>query len=522
MVVDDQRDVIEWLSQPSTYGPDCRGVERIETHAAVVFLAGPLAYKLKRAVRYDYLDFSTPERRRACANAELRLNRRTAPGLYRRVRAIGRDAAGRLAFDGTGPAVDWVLEMTRFPSEALCDRLAEAGRLPLAAMPALADAVAALHAMAERRPDKGGADGLRWVIDGNDAAFREFEAAVLPPASVAALTSASRTELARKTALLDERREAGLVRQCHGDLHLRNLVMLDGTPTPFDAVEFNDDIASVDTGYDLAFLLMDLWHRGLGAHANAVLGEYLRLTGDIELLALLPLFLACRAAVRAKVEATAALLQPAPAAAAGQAAARQYLAQALGFLHPPSPVLVAVGGGSGTGKSTLAAALAPLVGPAPGAWVLRSDVERKMLFGVSLDAPLPGEAYSRATSARVYAGVRVEARVALDAGHAVVCDAVFGRPDERAGIARVAVDAGVPFVGLWLDVPPAVAEARVTARRHDASDADARVVRAQAHTVVPPGDWVRIDASGSGTDTLARATAALGPFLPASAAGTGR
>lgn len=512
MVVDDQHAVIEWLSQPSTYGPGCHDVERIDTHSAVVFLAGAGAYKLKRAVKYDYLDFSTPERRRACCDAELRLNRRTAPSLYRAVRAIVRDRHDRLAFDGDGTPVDWVLEMTRFPGDALCDRLAETGRLPLSAMPALADAVAALHAMAARRPDKGGADGLRWVVDGNDAAFREFGGAVLPPARVADLTGATRDWLARRAGLLDERRAAGLVRQCHGDLHLRNLVMLDGVPTPFDAIEFNDDIASVDTGYDLAFLLMDLCHRGLRPHANAVLGEYLRLTGDVELLSLLPLFLACRAAVRAKVEATAAALQPAPARAA--AAARAYLELALAFLHPPPPVLVAVGGRSGTGKSTLSAALAPGLGAAPGAWLLRSDVERKMLFGVAPGTRLPGEAYSRATSARVYAGVRVEARLALDAGHAVVCDAVFGQQDERAEMARVAVDASVPFVGLWLEVPDDVAITRVTARQHDASDADAAVVRAQSRAIVPPADWIRVDASGSAADTLARAASALARGLP--------
>lgn len=515
MVVDDQHAVLEWLSRPSTYGPECRDVRRLDTHTAVVFLAGARAFKLKRAVRYDYLDFSTPDRRRACCEAELRLNRRTAPALYVGVRPIVRDAGGHLAFDGPGTPVDWLLEMSRFPDDALCDRMAEAGCLPLEAMPSLAEGVARLHAMAERRPDKGGAPGLRWVIEGNDTGLRALEPPATPPAVLDALARAARASLARHTALLDERRDGGLVRQCHGDLHLRNLVMLDGVPTPFDAVEFNDDIACVDTGYDLAFLLMDLWHRGLHRHANMVLSEYLRRTGDIELLALLPLFLSCRAAVRAKVSATAATLQPPAARPALDAEAGAYLAQALAFLHPPAPVLVAIGGRSGTGKSTLAAALAPDLGAAPGAWLLRTDVERKMLFGVSPDTPLPGVAYSRATSARVYAGVRVEARVALDAGHAVVCDGVFGRPEERAEMARVAADARVPFVGLWLEVPEAQAVARVTSRRRDASDADAAVVRAQGAHVVPPADWRRVDAGGTAGETLALARLALAPHLAA-------
>lgn len=512
VVVDDQREIRTWLERPETYGPECRQVDRHETHSAVVYLAGPLAYKLKRAVRYDYLDFSTVERRRRYAELEVALNRRTAPSIYRRAVAITRDG-GQLVLDGSGPAVDWLVEMTRFPDDAVCDRLAVNGRLPVAAAAALANEVAALHARAERRAGKGGAAGLRWVIDGNEAAFRGFDAGWFPAERAAAVTAAARRALDAHAARLDERRDEGFVRQCHGDLHLGNVVMLDGVPTPFDAVEFNDDIACVDTAYDLAFLLMDLWHRRLAAHANVLLTEYLRLTGDVGALNVLPLLLSCRAAVRAKVTATLAELATAGGRVELEASARAYLDLAARFLEPRPAVLVAIGGRSGTGKSTVAAALAPRLGAAPGAWLLRSDVERKMLFGVTPESPLPAVAYGRGTSTRVYAGLRVDARLALEAGHSVVCDAVFGRPRERAEMARVAEDAGVPFVGLWLDASEAVAAARVEARHGDASDADAAVVQAQSVTVEPADEWRRIDASGSPAETLAAAAAILSPWL---------
>lgn len=507
MATDDERAVLAWLALPAAYGAGVTQVERIDTHAAVVFLAGDRAFKLKRPVRYDYLDYSTADRRRACCEAELARNRPLAPDIYRRVVPVTRDANGALAIGGSGTPVDWLVEMHRFDGEALCDRLAARGALSLETMPALARAVADMHAAAGRRLDHGGTAGMARVIAGNVAALRDAPA-IVDLAVVDALDRASGAALARQAVHLDRRRTEGLVRLCHGDLHLRNLVMWHGVPTPFDAIEFNDDLACIDVGYDLAFLLMDLWRRGLRRHANAVLGEYLRHTGDVELLAPLPLFLSCRAAVRAKTSAAAANLATNAARPALVEAARDYLRRALGFLDPPAPRLVAVGGRSGTGKSTLAAALAPRIGAAPGAWLLRSDVVRKQLFGVDPGTHLDADAYGRDTTARVYAGLRVDARLALDAGHAVVCDATFTDATERAALARVAADAGVPFTGLWLEAPDDVLVARVTARHGDASDADAAVVRAQP--AARAAGWIVIDASGEAADALAAAGAALG------------
>ena len=222
-------------------------------------------YKLKRAVRFDYLDFSTSERRRSLCEAEVRLNRRTAPTLYRGVVAVTRQDDGSYALGGNGSAVDWLVEMNRFPQEALFDRLASAGALGIELMSPLAAAIADFHKSAEHRPDHGGKAGMSWVIEGNAAGFAEFGRACLDPSAAYRVTDDACRELDRRAEMLERRRESGFVRQCHGDLHLRNIVLLDGRPTLFDGVEFNDEISCTDVFYDLAFLLMDLWRRQTAA-----------------------------------------------------------------------------------------------------------------------------------------------------------------------------------------------------------------------------------------------------------------
>ncbi len=512
MVTQDQREVIAFLSRPETHGQECARVETIDTHSAVVFLAGTRALKLKRAVRYDYLDFSTVARRRECCEAEVAINRRTAPSLYRGVAVVTRDPFGLLTLDGNGTPVEWLVDMTRFDTEALADRLAERHALGLPTMLELGRIVARMHASAPIcRSMRGGADAIRWVIDGNTTSLASFGEHVCSAATGGALTARSIAALGQATALLDVRAGQGRVRQCHGDLHLRNIVMLDGRPTPFDAVEFNDDIACIDVWYDVAFLLMDLFRRGLARHANAVMNEYVRATGDIEGLALLPLFLGLRAAVRAKTSATAATLDDQlETRAAHVTEAQGYLDLALTLLQPRSPALVAIGGYSGSGKSTQAATIAPGLGPVPGALHLRSDVIRKDLFGVPALQPLPAEAYSPEVSARVYARMRELAAVALAAHHAVVCDGVYADAGERTAVTAVGRAAGVPVAAVWLHAPDATLLSRVRARRHDASDATADVVRQQLGHVTPPDDWVRLDATGPVEATGAMVRAAIG------------
>jgi aminoglycoside phosphotransferase family enzyme/predicted kinase len=505
MLTEDQSAVIAFLAEPSTH--DGARVERIDTHASIVFLAGERAYKLKRAVLFDYLDFSTSDKRRVLCEAEVRLNRRTAPSLYRGVVAVTRREDGSYAFGGTGTPVDWLVEMNRFPQDALFDRLASAGRLDLELMSPLATAIAEFHMSAEHRVDHGGKTGMTWVVHGNVAGFAEFGSACLEPSASSRVADDSRRTLEECSALLDRRRESGFVRQCHGDLHLRNIVLLDGRPTLFDGVEFNDEISCTDVLYDLAFLLMDLWRRRLPRHANAVWNRYLAETGDLDGIPLLPLFLSCRAAVRAKTSATAAQLQhDVPGRHELHGLAREYLAMAERLLHPPEPSLIAVGGLSGSGKSTLALGLAPLVGAVPGAVVLRSDEIRKRLCGVPLLEPLGPEGYSSPMSARVYATLAERAAMTVRGGHSAVVDAVYAQASDRQVIEQVAAAASVPFIGLWLDAPEPVLIARTEQRCNDPSDADANVIRMQRAQGAGEIGWSRIDASLSAPSVLSRAT----------------
>ncbi len=499
-VVEDQSEVIAWLADPASHGCPVR---RIDTHASIVVLAGERAYKLKRAVRYPFLDYGTVGLRRDACRAEVALNRRTAPAIYQGVAAIVR-RAGRLMFgpldEDAADALDWVVVMRRFDEATLFDRLAATGRLTPELAERAAETIGRFHLAAERRTTPDGASGLAWVIDDNEAELGAEPG--LDAAAVRDLGRACRDRLAAGRDLLASRARAGFVRVCHGDLHLRNICLVNAEPTLFDAIEFNDRLSVIDIAYDLAFLLMDLEHRGLRAPANLVLNRWQAMLDDLESLALLPLFLALRAAVRAKVEAATARL-------AGDSldAARAYLSRAAGFLRPHAPVLVAVGGLSGSGKTTLARALAPLTGPSPGAIHLRSDTLRKRLAGVGETDRLPESAYTEEANERVFAGLRADAARALAAHHAVVVDAVHATPEERGGIEAVARDAGAAFVGLWLESPEDVLLRRVERRVHDASDADAAVVRRQLGYDLGAIGWHRLEAGAGAEATLARAAA---------------
>jgi len=487
----DQSRIVAFLEDPASHGEGVETVERIDTHVAHVFLAGERVYKLKRAVRFSFLDFSAVEQRRAACEAEVALNRRTAPDLYLGTAPV-TDEDGGLAIDGNGPAVDWLVVMRRFDQDTLFSRLAERGALDAALMRELADAIASFHAAAERRPDQGGHSGIGFVVESNLETLRGPAADAFEAADVERLGGLWQDRLAGTANLLEQRRRKGFVRYCHGDLHLRNICLIDGRPTLFDAIEFSEGIACIDVFYDLAFLLMDLDHRGLRPLANLVFNRYLTMTDDLAALPLLPLFLSLRAGVRAMINGIEAVEE---ADADLRAEARAYLDLALGYLEPASPSLVAVGGLSGSGKSSVAARLAPGIGLAPGAAVLRSDVLRKRRFGKHPEEKLPPEAYERAVTAAVYGDIADRAERVLAAGHSVVADAMFAAEAERERIAGVAEAAGVPFRGFWLDAPAEVLKERVGARSGDASDADAAVVERQLDYDLGSITWHRLDAA---------------------------
>jgi uncharacterized protein len=502
--MDDQQQVVRFLGEAASYGVAGAAVERIDTHISIIFLVGDLAYKLKRVVRFSYLDYSTVELREKFCRAELELNRRTAPALYLRLRAITRAADGTLAFDGAGAVVDWVLEMRRFAQKELFDQLAEHRELTPRLMRDLADVIVDFHATAETVPNRGGRAAMERTIAGNIANLLQASAAP-DRAQIHELRAASMAKLSALGDLLDARRDRGRVRRCHGDLHLRNVCLFEGRPTLFDCIEFSDDLSCIDVLYDLAFLLMDLVRRGLDDLANVVFNRYLDLTPDLDGLQALPLFMSVRAAVRSHVAAALSRQSQSPKA---QAEARAYLALAGALIDPHPPLLVAIGGRSGTGKSTLAQALAPDFKPAPGARIIRSDVLRKRLFNVAPETKLSASAYDSATTARVYAALQDQAVATLAAGYTAIVDAAFLRGDERGCIEATAKRAGFPFVGLWLEAPREVLAARIGARTSDASDADLSVLQLQLGLDTGAVSWHRIDA-GSGIAGTAGAARVL-------------
>ena len=500
--------MFRFLTDPETHKLS-EPVERVDTANAVVFLAGADVYKLKRAVKFPFMDLSTLDKRREACEAEIAVNRPLAPDIYLsalpivrqgqtlRLGATGKSSNGSSTCgDSTRTRRSITSPIGKRVSGAIIDKLALVVRRSHARAP-LRDAARAAHA-------------LETYIEQNRAAFAERPDLFDPP-TAHKLTVDSRRAFAIVRPALLKRGEAGFVRRCHGDLHLRNIVLIAGEPTLFDAVEFSDEIASGDVLYDLAFLLMDLEERGLRAAANRLFNRYLApeppeaLTGLIAL----PLFLSLRAAIRAKVEAASAERLEGQKRDEARALARRYFDCAVRFLANVPPQLVAVGGLSGVGKSALAGAIAPEIGRAPGALWLRSDLERKAMFGIEETVGLPASAYANDVTRDVYDRLIVKARTALRAGQAVLLDATFAAAAERTAAAAAATDVSVAFAGLFLDAPLATRLERIASRRADASDADTDVARRQTAEPLSEKGWAAVAASGSLSDTTALARARL-------------
>ena len=498
MKADDQSAVKAFLADPSTHGLT-EAVERIETHISYIFLIGARVFKLKRAVRFPYLDFSTPERRLATCEKELQLNRRAAPELYLGVRRITQGPTGP-EFDGEGPLLDAVVEMRRFDQDAIFDRMAQQGALTSRHLDELAREITAFHAGAPVQANADGAGNIAGVLKINAAGFQQSD--VFTQDEIARLNAAFDAGLQAHAARLDARAQAGQVRRCHGDLHLRNICLYEGRVRLFDCLEFNDALATVDVLYDLAFLAMDLWHRGLFAEASRVVNRYFDTGAQEGGFVLMPFFMALRAAVRAHVTATQAAMATTSGQSALAAEARAYFDLAERLLQPQPGRLVAVGGLSGSGKSTLAEALAPHIGLAPGARIISSDRTRKAMFNVAPDQALSAESYSPDVSAQVYSTMAERAHRLLDDGVTVIADAVHERREDRARIEAAARTAGVPFDGIWLQADPDQLHRRLETRDPGASDADADVLESQLARAPVVSDWLTVCTKGAVSDSL--------------------
>jgi aminoglycoside phosphotransferase family enzyme/predicted kinase len=459
-----------------------------ETHISAVFIGADTVWKLKKSIKMPFLDFRTSASRAHFLRRELELNSPAAPGIYRDVIGIQRQPDGTLAFGEHDP-VDYVLRMARVPEADFLDVIAANGPISPALLDALGDAIAAYHAA---RPPLYGRDSvelMRRITEGNTTSALS---ARLPSADVIAWKRQTMAAIDACQAWLAARSCRGFVRRCHGDLHLGNICLWNGKPTPFDALEFDEDLATIDVSYDLAFLLMDLDHRVSRPAANRVMNRYVARTGDAGVVGGLALFMSQRAMVRAHV-----------LAASGQDGL-PYLAAALAYLAPAEPLTIAIGGLQGTGKSTLARALAPDLGRAPGALVLRSDEIRKRLWDTAPESRLPPDAYTAAANTATNDTLVEQARIVAGTGHAVIIDATF----LDSAVRQAVVPAGRRFLGVWLLASLDVLEQRIIARTGDASDATVDVLRQSARNDPGHGDWLAVDATDA-TQTLESVRAAV-------------
>lgn len=486
-----QDDVVAFLMDPATHG----GAHpiHIETHLSHLFLAGQRAFKLKKAVLWSVVDYATLERREHFCRKEIDVNAHFAADLYVGLRRVTQQG-GTLSLDGPGKVVDWLVEMHRFDDGAQLDMMVDGGTITAPLIEQTGDSIARMHRTAPIVRVKDRTASRRGLIDQleHDVLAQTQDARVR--ADVALWARQCTEELRRRQSLVDARARHGFVRRCHGDLHLSNICVWKGDPTPFDAIEFSDEIATIDVLYDLAFVLIDLEQRGRKDLSARLLSRYMEWTRDYAGLALLPIFMSLRAMVRALVGATKGR-DPAPSVTC---ALRANNAR-------PRPWLLAIGGLSGSGKSTVARAVCER----SGAVVIRSDTTRKHLLGVRPEDPLPVSAYATSVSCEVYRRLLVDAKRALRAGWPVILDATFMGSGVRARAEAIAEGTGAQFCGVWLEVPLGTMVERVAQRRGDASDADPRVVRQQSTKALGAITWQSLDGTAQAQVTAERIAHAL-------------
>ena len=477
------------MLSPQWYDHPVERCELIETHISWVILTGSYAYKVKKPVNLGFLDFSTLEGRRFFCEEELRLNRRLAPGIYLEVVPItGTTEAPVLG--GEGEAIEYAVKMVQFPQAAQLDRMLADGVLESQQLDAFACFIADFHKRAAVAPaeDEYGLPAQVWQpMAENFAQIRERidEAQLLEV--LAELERWSMATFEAVEPVLLQRKAQGFIRECHGDMHLRNLAWIDEKPVAFDGIEFNPNLRWIDVISEVAFLVMDLQDRGQPELAQRFLNAYLEQSGDYAGLVLMRFYLVYRAMVRAKVSAIrlGQLQLDEPGRAGAKAEFEQYLALAQTYTHPGPPVLVLTCGLSGSGKTSLSQPLLECL----SAIRIRSDVERKRLFGMKAlesgrAAPAQG-IYSTEATGRTYAHLRELADLLLDAGYTVIVDATFLQHAQREPFERLARKKGLGYVLLEFSARTQTLRRRILQRSGDASDADLAVLEHQLAVYQP-------------------------------------
>jgi hypothetical protein len=479
-----------------------------------VFLGAGEVFKVKKPVALGFLDFGTPEKRRAACEAEDALNRRLAPDVYRGVVPVTRDASGRHAVGGSGEIVDWAVRMRRLPDEGRADLLLERGLLGAAEMRRIAATLAEFHARA--RCDActaafGSVDAIRKNVAENFAQSRQYPVPGVTPALLRAVQRWQSRFLQERSAAFEARREAGRVRDGHGDLRLDQMYREGDRFLVLDCIDFNERFRYEDVASDIAFLSMDVRSRQRADLAEIFLAAYARAAGDHDLYRVVDFYESYRAHVRSKV---AAILARDPGTdpsrrEAARSDARRYLLLARAAGRPPlvPPRLTVVGGPIASGKSTVADAL----GERRAAPVVDSDRTRKRLLGqapeTALSAPAWAGAYSAETTRRVYAALFEAADGILESGRPVILDASFRSRETRREARRLALRRGAPFLFVECRADPEVCRARLRERAGRRVISDAReslwgefAARWEPVDELPPGEHVVLDTGRPLTD----------------------
>ncbi len=450
----------------------------IETHISWVLLIGDHAYKIKKAVDLGFLKYLSQSSRKHFCEEELRLNRRTAPDLYLEVVSIGGSVDAPQF--GMLPAIEYGVKMRRFADDALMDARVQQGSVEPSHIDALAGVVARFHEQAaalDPLSPFGTAETIRAVAMQN---FEQMRALLTDKADLHQLTTLEQQtdeEWQACTALFGSRRHAAHVRECHGDLHLGNIALIDESPVPFDCIEFSPELRWIDVMDEVAFTMMDLMHHGRSDFAWRYLNAYLEASGDYEGVGVLRFYLAYRAAVRAKIAAIRASQSGIDSDVRKQhlQACSTHLALALQCLSDRKSALIITHGLPGSGKTTFAQYVIEQL----GAVRIRSDIERKRLFGLGAmedSRQLDEDIYSQKATTCTYSRLLCLARDLQTMGQRVVVDAAFLRAEERAQFHSLAHEMSVPFVIATLAAPEKTLRARIRKRRHDASEADVDVL----------------------------------------------
>ena len=481
----DQARLVAALANPARFGPACTSVTVLETHISYVLLTGKHAYKLKKAVDLGFLDFTTLASRRFFCEQELRLNRRLAPELYLDVVAI-TGTIDEPVIDGKGPVLEYAVKMREFPQDALASRVLDRNELGVADIDMLAAKVAAFHATSQKAAADSTFGAPETILRAALANYKSLLAGAASPAerrTIEALHTWTEREHAARNAAFRGRREGGFVRECHGDLHLGNIAVIDGEVTIFDCIEFNEQMRWIDVMSEVAFTAMDLQDRGHAELAHRFVNAYLEITGDYAGLSVLRFYLVYRALVRAKIALLRAIQLPSGEARAPLYAERDgYLRLAEAYARSPEPAILITHGITGCGKTTLSQALLEQI----GAIRIRTDVERKRLHGLAptarSDAATARMLYGADATRRTYDHVLHLAASVAAAGFVAIVDGTFLRRWQRDRFRRLAAELGIPFVIVAFSASEGVLRRRVAERARrgtDASDADVAVLEHQ-------------------------------------------